>query len=265
MFTNTSAKMLYYGLVALCLAACNLPVQAPVVSTFTQANELIATTAPRENLCANALFPVKKGAVWTYSNSSQTFGASSLTITITDVRLDGFTMVTKVGQDSPTQEWTCSPDGLLALSFGSGASVLDFATQGISGALAASNVSGITIPANVQPGMKWTYNVDVSGNITQTSNNMSANAKGTVQNNLQAVDIESVTVPAGTFQATKVQATSTFNVTANYHGLGIPLSLTINSTFWFAPGVGLVQSQENTSIAGTTYSASTELQSYNIP
>ncbi len=266
MFTKTPAKIFYCGLVALCLAACNLPAQTQDASTITQAENLVATTAvPAQDLCANALFPVKKGAIWTYTNTSSALGSSSFTTTITDVRADGFTMATQLDQNNPTQEWTCNPDGLVALSFGSDASVLDFTTEGISGDLAASNVSGVTIPANVQPGVKWPYNMDVSGHITQTSNNISADANGTVSTALQAVGTESVTVPAGTFQTTKIQATSTINVTTSFRGLGIPLSFAVNSTIWFAPGVGWVKAEESSSIAGTNYSATTELQSYNIP
>ncbi len=263
MYPTIRAKIVFCGLVALSLAACNLPAQSQNASA--QSDNQIPTALPGQELCTNTLFPVKKGAVWTYATSSETLGTSTFTSTITDVRADGFTTTTQVGQDSATQEWSCTPDGLLALSFGNGVSVLDFATQGISGNLSASNVSGITIPANIQPGAKWQYNMDVSGNIKQTSNNISANANGKVVTDAQAMGIESITVPAGTFQATKIQATSNFNLITDFFGLGIPFSFSINSTFWLAPGVGLVRSDQDTTIVGTAYSASTALQSYNVP
>jgi hypothetical protein len=265
MFTKILFKTLYCGLFAVCLAACNLPAQTQNASSLTQSDNLLSTAQPGQDFCANALFPVKKGAVWTYTNSSETFGSSTFTTTITDVRANSFTMATQIEQNSPMQEWTCNPDGLLAMSFGSEPSVLDFASEGISGDLSSSNVTGVTIPANVQPGAQWPYKMDVSGHITQTSSNLNADAKGSVSTAFQAIGTESVTVPAGTFQAMKIQAKSTFNITTDFHGLGIPLSFAVDSMFWFAPGVGLVKSYQSSGIGGTNYTAATELQSFNVP
>jgi hypothetical protein len=82
---------------------------------------------------------------------------------------------------------------------------------------------------------------------------------------MQAEGTETVTVPAGTFAAQKIQANSTLRVTANFHGIGLPLTASATATFWLAPGVGWIKSLETGQFAGSTYNSTTELKSYNLP
>ena len=197
---------------------------------------------------------------------TQLYGISpaSFTTTITQVRSDGFTVATKFDDSTSTdQEWACKPEGLVALSLGTGQTALGLSLQGIKADLTASNPSGLTLPAKVEPGMKWPYGLDIEGTLSQGT--LAADVKGTVSTAMQAVGTESVTVPAGTFDAMKIDTTSTITVSANYHGLTLPLTSTIDTIFWFAPGVGWIKSAETGEVLGTSLNSITELESYNIP
>lgn len=174
-------------------------------------------------VCANPYFPVKLGTRWVYNFE----GGAGYEEEITDVRADGFTVTLKDEDLINPREWACRPEGLVALSFGGGPAATA-SSSGITVRFTTTNVTGVTLPANPAPGMTWTQTFDV----TMTPPGVS----GTVSLTYSAVAIESVTVPAGTFQALKVEVQQT--VTA-----AIPNTAPLQSTFtvWFAPGVGWIK------------------------
>jgi hypothetical protein len=136
-------------------------------------------------------------------------------------------------------------------------------TQGISADLATSDVTGTTLPVNITPGMQWSYGFSLQGTITYEG--QQAEANGTVTTKLQETGSESITVPAGTFNATRIQATSNFDMMASVLGFDVPVDYTTTTTFWYAPGAGLVKLTETNNFEGTTFSLTSELQTYNIP
>jgi hypothetical protein len=127
----------------------------------------------------------------------------------------------------------------------------------------ASNVSGVTFPSQIQPGNQWQHSLDLQGNVSVA--NQSGAAKGTAQNNFTAVGTESVSVPAGTFDAMKIQVNTAINMSVSYKGLPLPVKFSAAYTYWFAPGVGWVKASGTGDIAGTSFSETTELQSYSVP
>ncbi len=202
--------------------------------------------------------------MWTYADAGVVGVPSRFTTTITDVRPDGFATSTRFSDNTTTdQQWTCRPEGLVAQSFGAGQTALGLSLAGVQARLTTSNVTGVTLPSNVEPGMNWPYAIDLAGTLAQGG--LSAQVTGGVTTEFQALGTESVTVPAGTFDAMKVQGTTTIKVAANYHGLSLPITSVVKTTFWFAPGVGWIKSAESGELAGTAVSAITELQSYSIP
>lgn len=234
--------------------------QAPPTETPVPAT---ATPAQNGDLCSNPFSPVKVGATWSYTNTVDS-SPSGFSTTITSVRPDGFTVTTRFDANTTAdQRWACKAEGLIAQSLGAGQAALSLSIEGIKANLTTSNARGVTLPASVQPGMKWPYGLDIAGTLTQGS--LSANIKGTLDTSMEAIGMESVTVPAGTFNAMKVQSTSTFKVSADYFGFSVPLTSGVNATFWFAPGVGWVKSTETGQLAGTSVNSTTELQSYSIP
>jgi len=76
---------------------------------------------------------------------------------------------------------------------------------------------------------------------------------------------ETITVPAGTFEAVKLQSNSTVDIMSAFAGADAPITFNGTTITWYAPGVGYVKSVENGDFGGEAFSATTELQSYSIP
>lgn len=274
MKTRTLARLGIICVVAALLAACGagpvlpfaLPFQQPTSTSTPTASPVPPTRTPgAAGLCSNPLVPVKPGARWTYeASSAAAAGPSRFSTAITSVRPAGFTLAINMGDNlTANQDWTCNAEGLVALSLGTGQSLLDLNLQGVKVDLAASNPTGVMLPANVKPGTQWLYGLSLAGTLTQGS--LTAQATGSVSTSLRAVGSETITVPAGTFNAVKIQGTSTFNITADFDGLSLPVTSVIGSTFWFAPGVGLIRFEASGTFAGIPYSATSQLQSYDVP
>jgi hypothetical protein len=259
---RTLSKIPLFFAIATTLAACGA---VPSIGTASPPPPQATPTLPPRSgpLCANSLLPVKEGATWTYDNTSGGADQGLFTATITEVRSDGFTVATTVDNAEVDHEWACKPEGLMAKSLGTGQSPLTISADSINATVATSDASGVTIPYNVQPGMKWPYGIHLSGTLSQAD--ISADVRGALSTSFEAVGTEQVTVPAGTFTAMKVQSSSTIKVDAGFRGLMLPITSVVNATFWFAPGVGWIKSEETGELAGTAVSATTQLQSYSIP
>ena len=263
-------------LIIIFLAACST---APVPPTNTQSIETAQTTGTissaeatatiedspsvaGQGLCTNAYYPVHQGATWTYMSTGGPGGEYSFTDTITSVRADGFTLSTQIGDLTRAQEWTCTAEGLAALQLG-GAPAAMLNSQNIQLNLDINNATGITFPTLISPGDQWQQTMDVQGNVTMM--NQEAQATGNAQMNFSATGNESVTVPAGTFEALKVEVDITLNVDATYEGITLPVPFSGEYTYWFAPGVGWVKASGTGNVLGSSFSDTTELQSYSIP
>jgi hypothetical protein len=127
----------------------------------------------------------------------------------------------------------------------------------------ASNVNGVTFPSQIKPGDQWQHSLDIAGNATASG--IQGTAKGSAQNNFTAVGMENVTVPAGTFDALKIQVNTNLNMNVAYKGLSLPAKFTATYTYWFVPNVGWVKASGTGDIAGTSFGETIELQSYNLP
>ncbi len=239
------------------------PTETPQMTATQPATSATSTPAAAgAGLCANAYYPVRQGATWNYKSTGSPAGEYSFTDTITAVRSDGFTLSTQAGNLTRTQEWACKPEGLVAQQFG-GAPAALLNAQRMQLNVQASNVNGVTFPSQIKPGDTWQHTLDLEGNVTVA--NQSAAAKGTAQNNFTAVGMENVTVPAGTFDALKVQINTTINMSASYKGFSVPVKFTSAYTYWFAPGVGWVKASGTGNVAGNSFSETIELQSDHIP
>src|SRR5689334_8875199 len=158
-------------LIIVFLAACSTPAQpsptetqmintqVPAATTTGAATDVPATaegptSAASEGPCTNAFYPVREGATWSYKSTGGPAGEYSFTDTISSVRPDGFTLSTQVGSLTRTQEWTCKPEGLVALQLG-GAPAAMLNSQNIHLNLQAKNSSGVTFPSQVNAGDQW--------------------------------------------------------------------------------------------------------------
>ena len=261
-------------LIIIFLAACsaqpNIPTsEPPATETLTTpVTELPATAEGNgtpvagAGLCANPYYPVRQGATWSYKSLGGPAGEYSFTDTITAVGQDSFTLTTQMDNLTTQQNWNCTAEGLIAHQLG-GAPAAMLNSQGIQLSLNATNANGVIFPSQINAGDTWQHTLDVAGNVKVA--NEEGEAAGTVQMNFAAVGNDSVTVPVGTFDAMKINVDTTLNVNVSYEGITLPVTFSATHTYWFAPGVGWVKAIGTGNVLTTSFSETTELQSYSIP
>ncbi len=251
------------------IIGCNLGKVVPTATPQASSTEAptaaptVATEAPTSpsntsTQCDNQYYPVRQGATWSYTSTGGPTGTYSYTDSISAVRADGFTLTSQFKNLTRTQEWACKPEGLVALELGGAA----LAAQNLKLQLDTQNATGITFPAKINPGDEWDYALDFAGTMDVSGN--SGKATGNDKVHFKALGVESVTVQAGTFDAMKIQADTTLNVTVNI-GLTVPVIFTSSYTYWYAPNVGEVKASGKGSIATQSFSETIELQSYKVP
>ena len=258
-------KIFFRNTVLLALAlgtwACNLPTAGSNPSQASGADT--PTAPPAANPCDNPLYPVKQGATWTYATTGGPTGPANYTSTISEVRPDGFIVSSQFGDVSLTQQWACKPEGLLALEL-SGAATAALSANGAQAQFTTTKSEGVTIPAQVAVGDEWTYHLEFQGKMDITGGQQ-ADATGTADFHLKALGTESVSVPAGTFDAMKIQIDTTINLQVSTQGINVPMTLTDATTAWYAPGVGMIKSSDDVNVTFFAATITTELQSYSIP
>lgn len=236
----------------------NSEVTLPILETITP-----GPSSATSELCGNSLYPAIQGAAWVYTSTGGPSGAFIYTNSITATREDGFTLTTQFADHTLTQEWICLPDGLVAQQLGGG-STAGVSMQDMTSQLKTSEVNGLSLPKNITSGMQWQYSLRLQGTIVMPGD-PEAPADGTYSTITQEIGRETITVPAGTFDAVKTQSNSTVDIVSSFGGADLPIKFSGTTLTWYASGVGYVKVVENGDFGGQMYSATTELQSYNIP
>lgn len=213
-------------------------------------------------LCANAYYPVREGVTWTYSSTGGPMGGYGFTDTITSIAEDGFTLASQFQDLTRTQEWACRPEGLVALQLG-GTSAATLNNDDMQLSLDVSNVSGVVFPAVIAPGDTWQHAIEFTGTISTLGQQIEAT--GDAQSHFEAIGYESVTVPAGTFDALKVHIKMTININGIFGGVSFPVNVSSPYDYWFVQGVGWVKASGAGNVGGELFTETIELQSYNIP
>lgn len=245
----------------------SIPTEAPISTEAPQGTEAPVSVGggmpvAGAGFCANAYYPVREGATWTYSSTGGPAGGRGFTDTITSVRDDGFTLTSKFGTLTRTQEWSCTADGLVAMQLG-GAALSIFEPDTMQVNLDVSHVSGVTFPSEIQPGDSWQHALDFSGKVALRGHE--TDAKGDAQSSFTAVGYEKVTVPAGTFDALKIHVDTTFHLVSNFSGVDVPFTFTTPYDYWFVQGVGWVKASGKGTVDDDSFTETIELQSYSIP
>jgi len=265
-------QMPVLALTALIIAmlACNVgsPTAEPLATSVPSA-ESVASPIPSpvpspasssaSGACANSLYPVVAGASWTYTTTGGTV-VGDYTRSILTVNADGFT-----DQDiftsgiTRTGEWKCDSGSLIALQPDGGPSGV-VQSDNVTAEFHTTAMSGVTLPGIVNAGDTWTQNFTIEGN--ESINGKSIPAKNETAYSCTAAGTESVTVPAGTFDAVRVDCQADINITITVSGAEVPTHVTTTSTMWYAPGVGTVKSDNVISGAANN---TIELTAYHIP
>jgi hypothetical protein len=136
-------------------------------------------------------------------------------------------------------------------------------SQNIQLNLDVKDSNGVTFPSQMKAGDQWQQQVDVEGDVSM--GNDGGKAAGTAQMNFNALGTESVTVPAGSFEAMKVKVDTTLNVDVAYGALSMPVTFSGTYNYWFVQGLGWVKASGTGSLFGASFSETTELQSYQVP
>lgn len=242
----------------------NVPVEEPA-SSEERSGASDPTDEPPvavSSLCDNEYYPVVNGATWSYSGTSSATEDFAYTNTISSVRDDGFTVTVEFDDVTLVQEWACIADGILALDTGGGAAGT-VTTSDINLEMETQNVSGITYPNEILPGNTWAHTLDYTGKMDVAGEFV--DVSGDTTYSYTAIGIENVTVPAGTFDAMKIEVITTININMTIQGSEVPVTVTSTSTSWFAEDVGWVKSDSTSDVLGAPSSETIELVSYSIP
>jgi hypothetical protein len=262
MKTPSTNRSVIFVLMALMLAqfACNFG-RAHSSPTATQpptiASQATAAGPSASGSCQNDYFPVKPGTTWTSTGTMST-GSFTRVSTITEVSTTNFQAQTQLTDNLgkqllTTESWNCTTTGLIQPGGPVAASI-----QSTFGGASTKTISttGITIPTHINPGDTWSLVTQLEFTIPNLS------ITGTLDYNFQAIGLEQVAVPAGTFNAMKVQV----NAKSASVKSSLPISITADGFYWFAPSVGRVKESEKVYANGNLVSdVEGELQSYNIP
>ncbi|MFA6053714.1 MAG: hypothetical protein WC762_14120 [Methylobacter sp.] len=194
--------------------------------------------------CGNPYYPFKPGMAITYHETSSA-GSSDYTIRTVSVAGTTATIRAELADGSTADMTADCASGSVELK---GSSSLGAAMQGTTFKTTIVSSTGMYMPANVKAGSAWsnseTIRMDLSGDAAASLGSITL----TTTEQSRAISEESVTVPAGTFTAMKVEIKRTSTTVAKMGK--IPPS-TQTSTEWWVKGIGMVKtvtvSQDGTS------------------
>ena len=214
------------AILALAQSACNYATQ--LVSGLSAPRP----GTPQPASCVNKYLPAQAGATRTLSGSGYTE-----TITIPSLRKSAFEEKWLEGPINGKQtinyySWDCTSAGLVLSGINSN---MFF------------DIQGVTVPVSVKAGDQWTQSYK--------------DLMSTVTDSYTAIGEESITVPAGTFTALKIQK-NTVSSAPNIQ------PVKIDGFQWWAEGIGTIKTSfiiTAKSVNTTTPPLVRELQSYSNP
>ncbi len=224
---------------------------APGGAANTNAQPAAPATSTITSPCDHPYYPVREGAQWRYRLTTQGIAPIEQTITTSNVTTDTFTERHEFSSGGTmTRGWRCSGDGLSALQYG------NFSTPQAAVQMNTIRSEGVTLPAadRWQPGATWESRYEVRGGMAGANNNNPAmEMSGPIEISSRIVGQESVTVPAGTYDAMKVESTFTARLTTSVGGRSMPMNpMAFRTNAWYARGVGVVRIEQVGGFGSTT-------------
>jgi hypothetical protein len=255
--------------VTLVLSSCNLPAtpQTPPApsSTSTQVNGgMVAVTdtvpppqtteaADSHELCDNDYFPSDDDTTWTFSGSNSKTGDYTRTDQVTDSTDYGFIITTKLTKITYASEFTCTEAGLINLMPAMGQLSAIFSGPDGTVTVTPTMNSGITIPREFKPGDTWNQY------FAWNASSPIGNENGSFNYHYTAMGPEVVTVPFGTFDAMRIDAS--IDVEIGYQ----KSNSTYTVSFWMVQDIGIVKMEGSMDMRGVEFSDTIELVSYDSP
>ncbi|HKV42820.1 MAG TPA: hypothetical protein VJX67_26715, partial [Blastocatellia bacterium] len=160
----------------------------------------------------------------------------SYTVTFGDITAHSF----KRHQESSNglqldSTWQCQSDGLAAMQYG------DLSMPETRLKLDTQRAGGVTLPsaAKWQKGAKWSNSYEVTGQMS-LGGPRPVDVQGTISVANEIVAEETVTVPAGTYDAFKVVSTITQDLSLR-NTRAAPIRMSFGSSSWYVKDVGMVK------------------------
>ena len=196
-------------------------------------------------------YPAVPGATWTYS-----MGSENYTQTIVDVTADSMIMRMEFpGQEPMEFSYECTEGGMIQI--GGMDDVLSGMDVDMNMDMEIVSMEGLTYPNDLVAGTQWDSEMVMKMDMTMEG--MVVDSTTTVTSSSTAVAVESVTVPAGTFDAMRINAQTEIAMAMTMMGMSMPLpGFSTTSDTWLAEGIGMVLTVDEDG-------SRTELLSYSIP
>ena len=216
------------------------------------------------SLCVNQYMPVINGASWTYASSGGDVEPYAFTDMVNEASAAGFTLNSEFDGLTKTQTWECNGGGLVALEYAGGGQA-SVTTSGVTATFETTEMSGVSLPNVIAIGDSWSQTFTVRG-VSVLDAEMTSETTGTVKINMTAVGIETVDVPAGSFEAIKIEVQTNLDFLMSIDGgESVPFLMSSSGHTWMVEGVGWVKSVSTATVMGMTSSDTLELTSYTIP
>lgn len=240
--------------------------ETPREGSQTNANDGAATPgapaappAATASACDLPYFPVREGLERKYRTEHKGggFPTTEYAETYVNVSADSFTQRMTFPELTMETGWKCTSEGILSLEFAS----FNFSQRSAGFKFEVVEREGVTYPSKERwrAGESWSSRYVVRAQPTAGPGGaVLGEGRGTVEVSSRVVGDEKVTVPAGAFDALKVETTISMNLNVQAGGASMPFKTSIKNETWFAEGTGLVKS----TASGDMGTATTELLSF---
>lgn len=246
---------------AIVLSACNMGTSGTggvaASTAVSQQGQAPTPAAATDVDCGNVYFPVVEGATWSYAGTGAA-GPYVQVDTVTDVGTKAFLVETKLTYIAWVDTWSCTADGLAQLFSDGGQWSMVLQGPDDTVRIGTLRESGVTYPLSINTGDSWSQETDF--HLTSSS----VNGYGRLTSEFHAVGPEEVTVPAGTFQAMRVDLKAALESDA----YGPQMTTHYDGTMWLVPMVGRVKMTGVTRVGDSMPEglvATIEMESYSIP
>ena len=235
------------------LAACSQsPISVPSGSTDSTTAPTSQPVSAASGGCTNAYYPVSSGATWSYSSSGNSLGSYTYTQTVSAISDNEFTTDYQFSTGVKTAfKWNCQDGNLAALDAGNNS--FNMTTSSVTMTSDSITADGYNIPASFDIGNTWSEKVTVIGTVTSNSTAKTVTSQIVTQISCSVAGTDKITVPAGTYDTVKATCNKSVGVSAIVQGTPMPegVPATASITYWYAKGVGVVQSVSTSSNNGT--------------